>query len=271
MKETDYQTIKVIQEKAVLFLVLNRPEVHNAFNIQMINEMHRAFQQAVADESVRVVILTGEGKSFCAGADLNWMREIINFSFDQNLDESRRVAALLHQIYALPKPVLALVNGAAIGGGVGFACACDVVVASEKARFGLSEVKIGLVPAAISPYVIRRIGEAQARRYFLTGERISAERALEIGLVNEVVPAEELRKRGREMANLLLSSGPRAMASCKELLFKVPGMSLEEAREFTARMIAELRVSPEGQEGMAAFLEKRSPRWAIKMDSDEVS
>ncbi|MCP2620290.1 enoyl-CoA hydratase-related protein [Candidatus Aminicenantes bacterium AC-334-K16] len=270
MREKTYQTIRVFQQGAILFIVLNRPTVHNAFNIQMIEELQAAFRQAAGEKSIRLVIFTGEGKSFCAGADLNWMREIINFSFEQNLSESRRVAALLYQIYSLPKPVLALVNGAAIGGGVGVVSACDIVVASEKARFGLSEVKIGLVPAAISPYVIRRIGEAQARRYFLTGERIPAQRALEIGLVNEVVSPQDLRKRGLEIAALLLSSGPQALASCKELLFRVPIMSLDEAREFTARMIAELRISEEGQEGMAAFLEKRSPSWVEKMDSEDV-
>lgn len=267
--EKNYQAIKIVKENLILKVILNRPQVHNAFNIEMIQELLEVFHQAQLDTEVRLVIFTGEGQSFCAGADLNWMREIIHYSFEQNLEESRRVAELLRQIYTLPKPVVALVNGAAIGGGVGFVSACDIILASEKAKFGLSEVKIGLVPAAISPYVIRRLGEAQARRYFLTGERISAQRALEIGLVNEVVPPENLNKRGEEVASLLLSSGPEALARCKELLSQVPGMSLEEAKEFTARMIAELRISQEGQEGMAAFLEKRRPRWVKNKSSDE--
>jgi methylglutaconyl-CoA hydratase len=167
----------------------------------------------------------------------------------------------MHAIYTLPKPTIARVNGTAIGGGNGLFSACDIVIASERAKFGLSEVKIGLVPAAISPYVIGRIGESAAREYFLTGERFDARRALEIGLVNKVVPHEELDRKVEEVIQLLLSSGPEAMASCKELLHRVPAMSLEEARAYTAEMIARLRVSAEGQEGMAAFLEKRRPSW----------
>ncbi|HDJ22741.1 MAG TPA: enoyl-CoA hydratase/isomerase family protein [Candidatus Aminicenantes bacterium] len=267
----NYQTIKVVREGLILKISLNRPQVHNAFNIRMIEELLEVFRQAQLDSLVRLVIFTGEGKSFCAGADLNWMREIINYSFEQNLAESLRIAELLYQIYMLSKPVIALVNGAAIGGGVGFVSACDIILASEKAKFGLSEVKIGLVPAAISPYVVRRIGEAQARRYFLTGERVSAQRALEIGLVNEVVTPEKLLSRGEEVASLLLSSGPEALARCKELLSRVPGMAWEEAKQFTARMIAKLRISQEGQEGMAAFLEKRAPRWVKNPSPGEES
>jgi methylglutaconyl-CoA hydratase len=190
------------------------------------------------------------------------MREIIRYSFEQNLRESRELAELLYSIYTLPKPTIARVNGAVIGGGTGLFSACDIVIASEKARFGLSEVKIGLIPAAIGPYVIRRIGESAAREFFLTGERFEARRALEIGLVNKVVSHEVLDEKVAEVAHLLLSSGPDAIAKCKELLQKVPGMSLDEAKGYTAEMIAGLRVSPEGQEGMASFLEKRKPKWA---------
>jgi methylglutaconyl-CoA hydratase len=209
-----------------------------------------------------VAVLTGAGESFCAGADLNWMREIIRYSFDQNIEESRDLAELMLEIYTLSKPTVSGVNGAAIGGGNGLLAACDIVIASDRARFGLSEVKIGLVPAAISPYVIRRIGESASREYFLTGERFDARRALEIGLVNKVVPHAELDTKVREVVRLLLGSGPEAMASCKELLYRVPTMSLGEAKTYTAEVIARLRVSREGQEGMAAFLEKRKPPWA---------
>jgi methylglutaconyl-CoA hydratase len=241
---------------------MNRPQVHNAFNAAMIRELAVAFDEAKKDSDVRLVVLTGAGESFCAGADLNWMREIIRYSYEQNLRESRELAELMHAIYTLPKPTIARINGAVIGGGTGLFSACDIVIASDRAKFGLSEVKIGLIPAAIGPYVIRRIGESASRELFLTGERFDAHRALEIGLVNKVVAHEALDDRVEEVVRLLLSSGPEALAKCKELLQRVPAMSLDEAKGYTAEMIAGLRVSPEGQEGMAAFLEKRKPKWA---------
>jgi methylglutaconyl-CoA hydratase len=261
MSGQTFETIILAIKDGVAAITLNRPQVHNAFNATMIRELRTALQKARDDDSVRVVVLTGAGASFCAGADLNWMREIIGYSFDQNIEESRDLAELMLEIYTLPKPTVAGVNGAAIGGGNGLLSACDIVIASDRARFGLSEVKIGLVPAAISPYVIRRIGESASREYFLTGERFDARRALEIGLVNKVVSHAELDTRVREVVRLLLSSGPEAMASCKELLYRVPAMSLGEAKTYTAEVIAKLRVSQEGQEGMAAFLEKRKPAW----------
>jgi methylglutaconyl-CoA hydratase len=262
MSGTDFETILVEIKGKSAWLMLNRPTVHNAFNAVMIRELAEAFKAAANDEKVRLVVLTGAGESFCAGADLNWMREIIHFSFEENLRESLALADLLHEIYLLPKPTVARINGATIGGGNGLFSACDIAVASDRARFGLSEVKIGLVPAAISPYVIRRIGESAARELFLTGERFDAWRAFEFGLVNRVVRHEELDAQIEELVNLLLSSGPEAIAKSKELLQKVPSMSLEEARAYTAEVIARLRISPEGQEGMASFLEKRKPRWA---------
>lgn len=257
----EYKTILFVPQGKIVHISLNRPEVHNAFNSTMLSELDDAFERVKLDNSIRVVVVRGEGKSFCAGADINWMREIIHYSYKQNLEESLQLAELLHKIFTLSKPTLAMVNGTAIGGGTGFIAACDIAVASEEAKFGLSEVKIGLVPAAISPYVIRRIGESKAREYFLTGERISARKALDIGLINEVVPPEELEDKVKEIIRLLLSSGPEALASCKELIQKVPLMSFEQAKTFTARMIANLRVSKEGQEGMTAFLEKRKPFW----------
>lgn len=262
MKVSTYSTILLEPKEQVVWIYLNRPEVHNAFNSTMIAEMLEVFANIKEDETIRVVALTGKGKSFSAGADLNWMREIIDYSFEQNLEESLQLAELLHQIYALPKPCVAMVNGTAIGGGNGFLSACDIAISTEKARFGLSEVKLGLVPAAISPYVVRKIGESKARQYFLTGERISADKAKEIGLINEVVRQEDLRKRVEDIIAQLLTSGPEALASCKDLLYQVPRLSEEEVKEYTARMIANLRISKEGQEGMAAFLEKRKPQWA---------
>ncbi len=262
MDPTHYSTILVAHAGKVARITLNRPEVHNAFTATMIRELRDAVRCAAADADVRVVVLTGTGKSFCAGADLNWMREIITASFEQNYEESLAVAEFHEELYTLPKPTIARVNGTAIGGGTGFLSACDIVVASAEARFGLSEVKLGLVPAAISPYVVRRIGESHARRYFLTGERIDARRAVEIGLVNLVVAPEDLDRLTNEIVASLLSSGPEALAKAKELLHRVPRMPFEEAKEYTAAMIAALRVSDEGQEGMAAFLEHRKPKWA---------
>lgn len=268
MEVKEYKTILLIPEEKVVRIFLNRPEVHNAFNSTMIVELDDAIERVKEDKSIRVIVLSGKGKSFCAGADINWMREIIHYSFEQNLEESLQLAELLHKIYVLPKPTVAMVNGTAIGGGIGFVSACDIALASEDARFGLSEVKIGLVPAAISPYVIRRIGESKAREYFLTGTRISAQKAQDIGLINDVAPAEELEDKVEEIIQLLLASGPEALASCKELIQKVAHMSFEEAKSFTARMIANLRVSKEGQEGMASFLEKRKPLWTEEETAD---
>jgi methylglutaconyl-CoA hydratase len=262
MDDRAFETVLVERREEAVRISLNRPRVHNAFNAVMIRELQAAFAAAGADPRARIVILTGVGESFCAGADLNWMREIIHYSFEQNLEESLAIADLLQAIYTLPKPTIAMVNGTAIGGGNGLLSACDIVLASDRARFGLSEVKIGLVPAAISPYVIRRIGESRAREFFLTGERFDARRALEVGLVNIVAPHAELEAKTESLAGILLSSGPEAIAASKELLQKVPGLGFNEARRYTAEVIARLRVSAEGQEGMAAFLEKRKPRWA---------
>jgi methylglutaconyl-CoA hydratase len=261
VEKRNYKTIRFELKGEVVRILFNRPDVHNAFNATMIVELDDAFTRIKNDKKIRVVIMTGMGKSFCAGADINWMREIIHYSFEQNLEESLHLAELLHKIYTLPKPTLAMVNGTAIGGGTGFISACDIAIASDQARFGLSEVKIGLVPAAISPYVIRKIGESKAREYFLTGKRISAQKACEIGLLNEVMPPDQLEGKVDEIVTLFLTSGPEALANCKKLIQEVPRMSFEEAKEYTARMIANLRVSKEGQEGMAAFLEKRKPSW----------
>jgi methylglutaconyl-CoA hydratase len=241
---------------------LNRPDVRNAFDAVMIGELRAALRALAGDGGVRVVVLSGRGTSFCAGADLAWMRTAVGSSREENLRETRELAACLHDLYALPKPTVARVNGPAVGGGTGFLAACDIAIASTEARFGLSEVKIGVVPAAISPYVLRRIGESRARQYFLTGERFDARRAEEIGLVNAAVAPEALDARVEAVVSSLLSSGPEALARAKELITRVPGMGFEEAGRYTAEMIADLRTSAEAQEGMAAFLEKRKPKWS---------
>jgi methylglutaconyl-CoA hydratase len=256
-----YQTILASADGPVFHLTLNRPEVHNAFNEVMIAELQDALNLAVLQAQVRVVVLTGRGRSFCAGADLNWMRRVKEYSYQENLEESRRLADLMYAIYTFPMPTIARVNGAAIGGGTGLLAACDLVIAAEVAKFSLSEVKLGLVPAVISPYVIRRLGESRCRQLMLTGERFKADRARRYGLVNTVVPIEELDDAVLERVTQLVSSGPEALKTCKELLHRIPLMDFEEAKAYTAEVIARLRISPEGQEGMAAFLEKRKPNW----------
>ncbi len=261
MAEASYGTITLERKEKIGLIWLTKPEVHNAFDSTMIRELREALKVFGADRSVRVVVLSGRGKSFCAGADLNWMREIVRFSYEQNLEESLELAEWLYELYSFPKPTVARVNGTAVGGGVGFLSACDIVVASAEARFGLSEVKIGLVPACIAPYVVRRTGESRARQYFLTGERFDAVRAREIGLVNVVEESSALDSAVNELCQKLITSGPEALACCKRLLQEIPGMDFGRAKRFTAEMIAGLRISPEGQEGMASFLEKRKPRW----------
>jgi methylglutaconyl-CoA hydratase len=261
-KERTFETISFSVEEKIAKVSLNRPEVHNAFNDMMIRELLQVFQEISEREDIRVAVLTGKGESFCAGADLNWMRRMINFTYEQNFEDSLKLAELFYLMYSLPKPIIAAVNGVAIGGGAGLVAVCDIAIAAEGARFSLSEVKLGLVPACISPYVIRKMGEGRCREFFLTGERATAQRALELGLVNQVVPLTQLDLAVNDKAKQLLSSGPKAIAMCKELLKNVPGMNFDKAMTYTAEMIASMRIGDEGQEGMNAFLEKRKPRWA---------
>jgi methylglutaconyl-CoA hydratase len=255
------RTVRVETAGKIGRVTFCRPEVHNAFNDQVIDEMTFAFKRLKTDPDVRVVILSGDGKSFCAGADLNWMRRVKDSAFEDNLDEARRLADLFWDIYSFPKPVIGRINGAAIGGGTGFVAVTDIAVAAQSAVFSFSEVKIGVVPACISPYVIKRVGEGKAREFFLTGERLTSDRALEAGLVNRAVPDEMLDATVNGLVESLLSSGPEAIRVCKELLQTVPALTVDDFKEYTARVIAELRQSPEGQEGMDAFLNKRKPKW----------
>jgi len=260
------ETVLYKAEKNVAYVTLNRPDVHNAFDDVMIRELTEAFDDIGKRQEVRAVVLSGEGKSFCAGADLNWMRRVKDYSYDDNLCESLELSDMLYKIYASPKPTIARVNGAAIGGGTGLVAVCDIAVAAETAKFSFSEVKLGLIPACISPYVLRKCGEGRCREFFLTGERLTADKALSAGLVNVIVPPEELDAAVDHYLSQLLSSGPEAITTCKELLRNVPQMSHDEVKKYTAEVIARIRMSDEGQEGMAAFLEKRRPKWA--KDSD---
>jgi methylglutaconyl-CoA hydratase len=257
----DYQTIRCETKGGIANVEFCRPEVHNAFNDTVIYEMTDLLERLNDDRTLRAVLLTGEGKSFCAGADLNWMKRVIDQSFEENLKESNALADLFAMIYRFRCPVIGKINGAAIGGGVGFVAVCDIAVAAESAVFSFSEVKIGLVPACIGPYVVKKIGEGRVREFFITGERMKAEKAYRIGLVNAYVADDKLDEAVNDLLKMIRSSGPEAVAVAKKLVSSVPNMTEDEYKPFTAEMIAGLRVSDEGQEGMNAFLEKRKPRW----------
>ncbi|MFH1701418.1 MAG: enoyl-CoA hydratase/isomerase family protein [Candidatus Zixiibacteriota bacterium] len=257
----EYKTVKVKIDGPVARVSFCRPEVHNAFNDVLIYEMTDLFESLKKVKGLRVVVLTGEGKSFCAGADLNWMRRVKDYSYEKNLEESLALADLFYLIYTMPLPVIGRINGAAIGGGTGFVSVCDISVAAESARFSFSEVKIGIVPACIGPYVIKKLGEGKAREFFISGERLTAADAYRIGLVNRYYPDDKLDEEIDKLINTLLSSGPNAITMAKELVSSVPGMKPHEFKSYTAEMIAKLRLSDEGQEGMDAFLNKRKPNW----------
>ncbi|HZR39754.1 MAG TPA: enoyl-CoA hydratase-related protein [Ktedonobacteraceae bacterium] len=248
-------------EGKIATVTLRRPEVHNAFNAQVIQDLLTAFRELSTDERLHGVMLTGEGPSFSAGADISMMRESTTFSEEQNLADALLLADLLETINTLPCPVIARVNGAAMGGGLGLVAVCDIAIAAESARFAFSEVKLGIAPAVISPYVIRKIGETNARMLFVTGERFSAARAQAIGLIHSAVPLELLDDAVQKALNELVSSAPKAIRVCKTLALTVGQMSADDARRYTAETIARLRISEEGQEGLSAFLEKRKPRW----------
>jgi len=262
------ETIRIEREGPVARIVMCRPEIRNAFNDTMIKELREVFAGLGKDDALRVVILTGEGKAFCAGADLNWMRRVVEYTYEENVEDSLHLANLMREIYDFPKPVVGRINGPAIGGGTGLVAVCDIVVAVDTAIFAFSEVKLGLVPACISPYLLKRLGERYGRELFLTGERMTADRALAVGLVNRVASADDLDSVVKSYVDKLLTSGPKALATCKRLIQAVGDSTLDEAGPFTADMIAKLRMGDEGQEGMAAFLERRLPAWYPNKEDD---
>lgn len=243
-------------------LTLNRPELHNAFDDALIAELTAALKALEANPAVRVVMLAASGKSFSAGADLNWMRRMADYSDAENLADSRALAALMATLNQLAKPTIALVQGAAYGGGVGLVACCDIAIATPRASFCLSEVKLGLIPAVISPYVVAAIGERAARRYFLTAERFDAAEAQRLGLVHEIVEEEALRGCAARFCTALLENSPAAISAAKRLIAQVAHSPLgPELQEATARSIASIRASREGREGVGAFLAKRKPFW----------
>jgi methylglutaconyl-CoA hydratase len=251
-----------VDARGVATVTLNRPQVHNAFDDAVIAELTQRLSQLGTDAAVRAVVLTGAGESFSAGGDLNWMRSMADFSAAQNEADALALARLLDTLDRLPKPTVARVNGGAFGGGVGLIACCDVAVGVDTARFGLTEVRLGLAPATIAPYVVRAMGPRQARRYFLTGERFDAQAALRLGLLHEVVSADALDGAVGRLLDDLLAGGPLALVACKRLVDDVVAQTdRERLRHDTAALIARLRVSAEGQEGLHAFFERRPPAW----------
>jgi methylglutaconyl-CoA hydratase len=242
-------------------LTLNRPEIHNAFNETLIAELTDAIGALSRDESVRVIVLEGAGKSFCAGADLDWMRRMASYSHEENLEDARALQRMFASIAHCPKPTIAAVHGAAIGGGAGLVAVCDIAIATDSAVFALSEVRLGLVPAVVGPYVLEKVGMGAARALFVSGERFGAAEALRIGLVQHVVSNArgELDAAVDAKVELLAGAGPNAIAAAKQLLRDISHLSPDEAAEITAQCIATLRASDEGREGIQAFLDKRPP------------
>lgn len=258
-----FQALEIELNGPVATIWMNRPDRHNAFDETLIAELTAACTALDADADVRVVVLAGRGRSFSAGADLNWMRRAANNGVAENLDDARGLARMLRTLAGMGKPTIARVQGAALGGGMGLAAACDIAVAASGAVFATSEVRFGIIPSAISPYVLRAIGARQATRYFQTAERIDALRAREIGLVHETVEADQLDDKVGEIVAALLAGGPLAQAAAKDLIRVVAGQPVNDTLvEETAHRIAHLRATPEACEGIAAFLEKRPPQWA---------
>lgn len=251
----------VEQSGAVVRLTLNRPDVHNAFNAELIAALHDTFAALAQDQAVRVVIVEGAGASFCAGADMQWMRQSMRYSHAENVADAARLDAMLEALDTLPAAVVARVQGAALGGALGLLACSDVVIAAEQARFGFTEVRLGLLPAVISRYVVPRIGPGHARMLFVSGMRFDAARAQALGLAHQVVPEADLGAAVERVVAELLRCGPQAVAASKALIRAVTTLPVEQARRYAIEAIAAARTGAEGQEGLQAFLEKRQPRW----------
>ena len=259
---SDESVLSEIDARGVARVTLNRPHIHNAIDDQVIERLIDVLAALEGDPGVRVVVLAGSGKSFCSGADFHWMRRTAAYTRERNLADAARLGEMLRRLDGLSRPTVALVQGGAYGGGVGLVACCDIALAAETARFSLSEVKIGLIPATISPYVVRAIGARAARRYMLTGEVMDAAEARRLGLVHEVVPARGLQVAGGRLCEALFAGGPEAQAACKDLIARVAAGPVDaEMIADTARRIADIRTTAEAGEGIAAFLEKRKPGW----------
>ena len=255
-------TITVSTTDGVARVNLARPDVRNAFNADVIAELRDAFLRLSDDPSVRAIVLGGEGKSFCGGADIKWMRGALELSYDENVADAEAMSDMFRAIDRCSKPVVGRVHGAALGGGAGLTAVCDIAIASDETLFGFTEVKLGIIPAVISPFVLGKIGTSHARALFLTGERFDAARALHIGLVHEVVAPDALDAAVERVLGEIATAGPSAVAAAKALVPQVAAASYDDSRDITARAIAKQRTSPEGQEGLRAFLERRKATFA---------
>jgi methylglutaconyl-CoA hydratase len=255
-------TILIAKSGPVATITLNRPQVRNAFDAGMVAALRGAFGELAADDAVRAVVLTGAGEAFCAGGDLGWMRGSLAWSYEENLADAEALAAMFESAWTFPKPLIGRVNGAAIGGGAGLVACCDLALAADDAQLGFAEVKLGLLPAVIAQYVVPKIGVSQARALFVSGERISAERAFEIGLLHGVTSADELDQLVDAIVRRVLSSAPGAVAAAKRLVDAVWALERGAARRYVVEAIAQARAGSEGQEGVRAFLEKRRPGWS---------
>lgn len=257
-----YETLEIQIKNDLVTIFLNRPEVHNAMNEKLMKELTDCFKNFSLDNNVRTIILTGKGKSFCAGADLNWMKSMAKYDKKENIHDSRLLSDLFESIYNCPKPVIAKVNGHAFGGGLGLFAVCDIAMAIKDCKFAFSEVKLGIIPSVISTYIVRRVGLANMKRLFVTGERFDSDYARSIGLIDFVFNEDELDEKLRKYIELLKSSGPIAIREIKNLVNACENMNRDNYIKHTIDKIAELRVSEEGQEGINAFLEKRKSKWS---------
>jgi methylglutaconyl-CoA hydratase len=250
-----------IDSRGVAKITLNRPELHNAFNDELITELLKSFRELEANSAVRLVVITGEGKSFCAGADLNWMKRMKTYSYEENLKDSQNLAELFTVINNFKKPTIARMNGAALGGGAGLIACCDYVIAEDTAQLGFTEVRLGLVPAVISPFVIAKIGESHARATFMSGARFNAFRAMSMGLVHQISSFDKIDEDLDIIIKEFLQAGPKSCVLAKKLIADVVSITIAEARNYTCELISKVRADDEGQEGMNALLEKRKANW----------
>lgn len=262
----DISVSETVQEflstKGLLYIVMNRPEVHNAFNEEQIRLLTEALLRAKNNTLVKIVILAGTGKSFCAGADINYMRRMGQNSFKQNKEDGLALAKLMHTLYSLPKPTIARVQGATFGGGIGLVCCCDIAIGTKETKLALSEVKLGLIASTISPYVIRVIGERATKRLLLTAEMLTAKMAFDYGFLFEIVETEELDNSINKLTHTILKNAPEAIQKTKKIILEISSKPInKQLMEFTAESIANVRATPEAKEGLEAFLEKRKPKW----------
>jgi len=258
----EYDTIEIQRQNDITTITLNRPELHNVMNEKLIKELTSCFKKLNKDNLTKIIILTGKGKSFSAGADLNWMKSMANYSKEENIQDSKLLSDLYETIYNSPKPIIGHINGHAFGGGIGLIAVCDITIAPPDKKFAFSEVKLGIIPSVISTYIVKRIGISNMRRLFITGERFNSQYAKQIGLIDYLVPEEEINNEIQKNIEKIKTSGPNAIIEIKKIVEKYQKMDIEKYKEHSVNKISELRISEEGQEGIKAFLEKRKPKWS---------